>query len=187
MTGHGNPCWKSHTVRTVTRNGIQQIKNSFNKKYARYGWSGVYEDLLRKGYTRSCSGMIYAAKRLGQKEQTPKKKRKRTARRYPELLVPGEKVQVMYKKFRITACKKKHQIYNGSRPKRTFGGKSPGFISWRENSGIISAFFERLPRSVALHSKVFHKTVALTFNIFVKSGHIYLQLRFHDKKTNKKC
>ena len=64
------------------------------KKYARYGWSGVYEDLVRKGYTRSCSGMIYAAKRLGLKEQQPKKRRKRTARRYPELFEPGEKVQV---------------------------------------------------------------------------------------------
>lgn len=84
---HSHP--KRHTPKEE-----RQIKNSFNKKYARYGWSGVYEDLLQKGYKRSCSGMIYAAKRMGLKEQTPKKKRKRTARRYPELLVPGEKVQV---------------------------------------------------------------------------------------------
>ena len=41
----------------------RQIKNSFKKEYARYGWDGVYSDLLRKGYTRSFSGMVYAAKR----------------------------------------------------------------------------------------------------------------------------
>ena len=33
----------------------KQIKNSFKKCYARYGWDGVYDDLLRKGYTRSFS------------------------------------------------------------------------------------------------------------------------------------
>ena len=46
----------------------RQIKNSFKKCYARYGWDGVYDDLLRKGYARSCSGMVYAAKRLGLKK-----------------------------------------------------------------------------------------------------------------------
>ena len=42
----------------------RQIKNSFKKCYARYGWDGVYSDLKRKGYSRSFSGMVYAAKRL---------------------------------------------------------------------------------------------------------------------------
>lgn len=72
----------------------KQIKNSFKKCYQRYGWDGVYSDLLRKGYTRSFSGMVYAAKRIGLSEQKKPKKKSRTVRRYPELLKPGEKVQI---------------------------------------------------------------------------------------------
>ena len=72
----------------------KQIKNSFKKCYARYGWDGVYDDLIRKGYTRSFSGMVYAAKRLGLKEQKATKNKSRVHRRYPELLEPGEKVQI---------------------------------------------------------------------------------------------
>lgn len=65
---HGHP--KQHTAKEE-----KQIKSSFKKHYTRYGWDGVYDDLLRKGYTRSFSGMVYAAKRLVLKEQkTPKKK-----------------------------------------------------------------------------------------------------------------
>lgn len=84
---HSHP--KRHTPKEE-----KQIKNSFKKYYARYGWGGVYDDLLRKGYTRSLSGMIYAAKRLGLKEQKQPKKKSRVHRRYPELLEPGEKVQI---------------------------------------------------------------------------------------------
>lgn len=72
----------------------RQIKNSFKKYYARYGWDGVYSDLKRKNYKRSYSGMIYAAKRLGLAEKKKPKKKSRQQRRYPEILVPGEKVQV---------------------------------------------------------------------------------------------
>ena len=72
----------------------RQIKNSFKKCYARYGWDGVYSDLKRKGYSRSFSGMIYAAKRLGLTEEPKQKKKSRKSRRYPELLIPGEKVQI---------------------------------------------------------------------------------------------
>jgi len=84
---HSHP--KRHTVKEE-----KQIINSFNKCYARYGWDGVYDDLKRKKYTRSFSGMVYAAKRLGLKEMKPQKKKSRTQRRYPELLEPGEKVQI---------------------------------------------------------------------------------------------
>lgn len=84
---HSHP--KRHTPKEE-----KQIKNSFKKYYARYGWGGVYDDLLRKGYTRSLSGMIYAAKRLGLKEQKQPKKKSRVHRQYPELLEPGEKVQI---------------------------------------------------------------------------------------------
>lgn len=77
-----------------TKSEERKIKNSFEKCYARYGWDGVYDDLLRKGYTRSFSGMVYAAKRLGLKEKTKPKKKSRVHRRYPEILRPVEKVQI---------------------------------------------------------------------------------------------
>ena len=72
----------------------RQIKNSFQKEFKRYGWYGVYSDLLGKGYTRSFSGMVYAAKRMGLSEKKKPQKRSRVHRRYPELLEPGEKVQI---------------------------------------------------------------------------------------------
>ena len=84
---HSNP--NRHTPKEE-----RQIKNSFKKEYARYGWDGVYSDLLRKGYTRSFSGMVYAARRIGLTEQKKPQKKSRVQRRYPELLEPGEKVQI---------------------------------------------------------------------------------------------
>ncbi len=77
-----------------TKKEERQIRNSFKKKYERYGWDGVYQDLLRKGYTRSFSGMVYAAKRLGLVDKKKPKKKSRKHRRYPELKTPGEKVQI---------------------------------------------------------------------------------------------
>ena len=38
--------------------------------------------------------MVYAAKRLGLTEEPKPKKKNRKSRRYPEILVPGEKVQI---------------------------------------------------------------------------------------------
>ena len=83
----------SHPNRHTEREE-RQIKNSFKKCYGRYGWDGVYSDLTRKGYSRSFSGMVYAAKRLGLTEEPKPKKKNRKSRRYPEILVPGEKVQI---------------------------------------------------------------------------------------------
>ena len=83
----------SHPNRHTEREE-RQIKNSFKKCYARYGWDGVYSDLTRKGYSRSFSGMVYAAKRLGLTEEPKPKKKNRKSRRYLEILVPGEKVQI---------------------------------------------------------------------------------------------
>lgn len=77
-----------------TKSEERKIRNSFKKCYARYGWDGVYDDLVRKGYTRSFSGMVYAAKRLGLKEKKAPRKKSRVHRRYPEILKPGEKVQI---------------------------------------------------------------------------------------------
>ncbi len=71
------------------------IRKCFLEKYLRYGWDGVYDEAVKQGYKRSFSGMVYAAKRigLGSELKTQKPARKHD-RRYPELLVPGEKVQI---------------------------------------------------------------------------------------------
>lgn len=72
----------------------KMISKAFWQKYERYGWEGVYTEAIAKGYMRSLSGMIYAAKRLelvGKKKKQPPR---RHDRRYPEILVPGEKVQI---------------------------------------------------------------------------------------------
>lgn len=70
------------------------ISKAFWKKYERYGWDGVYEEAKANGYTRSLSGMIYAAKRLDLVDKAKARKTRRHDRRFPELLVPGEKVQI---------------------------------------------------------------------------------------------
>ena len=62
--------------------------------YARYGWDGVYAKVKAQGYSRSLSGMIYAAKRLKLVEKKKQQRPRRYYRRYPEVLVPGERVQV---------------------------------------------------------------------------------------------
>jgi len=72
----------------------RKIKKAFKKCYERYGWDGVYAELIKKHYTRSYSGMIYAAKRIGLTDKPKPKKKNKTIRRYPELTVPGEKVQI---------------------------------------------------------------------------------------------
>lgn len=72
----------------------KRIKNLFKKHFRRYGWDGVYSDLLRKGYKRSYAGTIYAGKRMGFVELKNSKKKSTILRRYPELLTLGERVQV---------------------------------------------------------------------------------------------
>ena len=83
-----------HNPNRHTKKEERKIKKAFEKCYERYGWYGVYEELKRKGYKRSFSGMVYAAKRMGLKEKRTKKSPRKQARRYPELLMPGEKVQI---------------------------------------------------------------------------------------------
>ena len=74
----------SHPQRHTEEEEVQ-IKNSFKKCYARYGWDGVYSDLQRKGYKRSFSGMVYAAKRIGLTEEKKARKKKRTDRKSTRL------------------------------------------------------------------------------------------------------
>ena len=70
------------------------ISKAYWEKYARYGWDGVYAEARANGYTRSLSGMIYAAKRLELGEQKKRKAPRHHDRRYPELKNPGGKVQI---------------------------------------------------------------------------------------------
>lgn len=70
------------------------ILKCFQNHFMRYGWDGVYDAAVKEGYTRSFSGMVYAAKRMGLGTAPQKKKTWKHDRRYPELLVPGEKVQI---------------------------------------------------------------------------------------------
>jgi len=72
------------------------IKKAFGAKFFRYGWDGVFDELVKvHGYTRSFGGMYKAAKRIGLGGKPNKKKSpRRGIRRYPELSTPGEKVQI---------------------------------------------------------------------------------------------
>lgn len=71
------------------------IKQAFREAYLRYGWDGTYDAAIKAGYSRSFSGMVYTAKRMGLGTELKDRKPPRTnLRRYPELLFPGEKVQI---------------------------------------------------------------------------------------------
>lgn len=84
---------KSHPARH-TPEEEELIRTSIKESYLRYGWEGAYMTAKKNGYTRSYSGFIYAAKRMGIGGTNNKKKPRKHDRRYPELLIPGEKVQV---------------------------------------------------------------------------------------------
>ena len=82
------------------------IKEAFTAKYARYGWDGVYDNAVKNGYMRSFSGMVYAARRMGLVGSCKDKKASRKhERRYPELLIPGEKVQIDVKEVPYNCLK----------------------------------------------------------------------------------
>lgn len=71
------------------------IREALDKSFFRYGWDGAYMTARAAGYTRSYSGFIYAARRMGLYGGTLEKKPPcKHARRYPELSKPGEKVQI---------------------------------------------------------------------------------------------
>lgn len=96
---------KSHPARhTGEEEAI--IRESMKATFFRYGWEGAYTAAKANGYTRSYSGFIYAAKRLGLVGGGKKKKKpRRHDRRYPELQVPGEKVQVDVKEVPYCSLK----------------------------------------------------------------------------------
>lgn len=74
---------------------LRQIRKAYKARYERYGWEGVYSELLDSGkYHRSFEGMYHAARRIGLGGEKKSPKKKKAPRRYPELTVPGEKVQI---------------------------------------------------------------------------------------------
>ena len=67
-------------------------------------------------YSRSYSGFLYAARRMGLCGEGKKKPPRKHDRRYPELLVPGEKVQtdvkeVPYNYLRGKICEDSKHLY----------------------------------------------------------------------------
>lgn len=55
---------KSHPQRH-TAHEEQLIRAAMDESFFRYGWEGAYMTARDKGYTRSYSGFIYAARRMG--------------------------------------------------------------------------------------------------------------------------
>lgn len=110
-------CEKSHRPHSNpnrhTASEERKIRKAFKKYYARYGWDGVYDELIKRHYTRSFSGMVYAAKRIGLTEKNKiKKPPRKTERRYPELTVPGEKVQIDVKEVPFNCLRGDALKYN---------------------------------------------------------------------------
>lgn len=92
---------RQHTAREE-----EMIREAVRQSYFRYGWEGAYMVAKEGGYSRSYSGFIYAAKRLGLcggKQEKPNIRK--SDRRYPEILVPGEKVQVDVKEVPYNCLK----------------------------------------------------------------------------------
>ena len=84
-----------HHPRQHTAQEECQIRESMTQSFFRYGWEGAYMTAKESGYTRSYSGFIYAAKRMGLSGgMVAKRPPRKHDRRYPELTVPGEKVQI---------------------------------------------------------------------------------------------
>ena len=85
---HSHPT--QHTVKEE-----KAIKRVHAAKYERYGFDGVYDELVdNHGYTRSAGGLHHAMKRMGLlKQEKPRKKGRRTGRSVP-VTMPGEKMQI---------------------------------------------------------------------------------------------
>ncbi len=115
---------KSHP-RQHTAQEEEIIRQALDNAFFRYGWEGAYMSAQEMGYTRSYSGFIYAARRRGlcggKASQKPARKHER---RYPELSIPGEKVQIDVKEVPYEKLKK-HLAWSSRKPMRTLGGKSP--------------------------------------------------------------
>jgi len=71
------------------------IHTVFADKYERYGFDGVYDELVdNHGYSRSAGGLHHALKRMGLLRQEKSKKKGRKPQRCDPVLFPGEKIQI---------------------------------------------------------------------------------------------
>ena len=71
------------------------IHTAFTEKYERYGFDGVYDELVdNHGYKRSAGGLHHALKRMGLLRQKKPKKKGRKPQRCEPVLFPGEKLQI---------------------------------------------------------------------------------------------
>ena len=95
-----------HHPRQHTAQEENLIRESMNQAFFRYGWDGAYMRAKEAGYSRSYSGFIYAARRMGLcGGMTEKRPPRKHDRRYPELTVPGEKVQIDVKEVPYNCLK----------------------------------------------------------------------------------
>ena len=76
---------KSHPKRH-TKEEETLIGKAFCAKFMRYGWEGAYMEARTSGYTRSQSGFVYAAKRMGLGQPGAKK-----AAPQARQAIPGDK------------------------------------------------------------------------------------------------
>lgn len=96
---------KSHPNRH-TEQEETLIREALDASFFRYGWEGAYMTAKANGYTRSYSGFLYAARRMGLCGGKAEWKRPRKHdRRYPELGIPGEKVQIDVKEVPYSCLK----------------------------------------------------------------------------------
>jgi transposase InsO family protein len=95
---HSHPAMQTDAEESI-------IKKAFKDKFFRYGWDGVYEEAVKNGYKRSYSGLVYAGKRMGLVGDQKPQKPPRQFRKYPELTIPGEKVQIDVKEVPYSCLK----------------------------------------------------------------------------------
>lgn len=85
---------KSHP-KQHTKAEEKWIITAFELSYERYGFDGVYDELVDKyGYKRSAGGLHHAMKRMGLLSQKKPKKKGRKPQPFPPVTMPGEKIQI---------------------------------------------------------------------------------------------
>ena len=115
-----------------TKSEERKIKKAFSKCYARYGRYGVYEELRKKHYTRSFSGMVYAAKKMGLTEKPTENKPPRTPWHNGKVERSHRNDQRYFYDWETFGSVEelneklaKHLIWSNNRAMRTLGWKSP--------------------------------------------------------------
>ena len=81
---------KQHTAKEES-----SIQTAYTAKYERYGFDGVYDELVdNHEYTRSMGGLHHAMKRMGLLCKKKPKKKGRKPQKCKPAIYPGEKVQI---------------------------------------------------------------------------------------------